>query len=135
MTTDGAPHMLNEELISAASQRGARVRGRVMSFELMLAGYIMAVGLAISGSATYLYQWVFKTQAILRFDGKTFFHTLAHLLMSFVCGPIIMLQMGWRSEKDGTISLGSALLSAFIAFGWSFISGLLFLGAYFAIFP
>jgi hypothetical protein len=46
-----------------------------------------------------------------------------------------MLQMGWRSEKDGTISLGSALLSAFIAFGWSFISGLLVLGAYFAVFP
>jgi hypothetical protein len=109
--------------------------GRVMSFELLLAGYIMAVGLAISGASTYLYQWAFKTQAILRFDGKTFFHTVAHLVMSFVCGPIIMLQMGWRSEKDGTISLGSALLSAFIAFGWSFITGLLFLGAYFAIFP
>lgn len=106
-----------------------------MSFELMLAGYIMAVGLAISGAATYFYQWVFKTQAILRFDGKTFVHTLGHLGMSFVCGPMIMLQMGWRSEKDGTISLGSALLSAFIAFGWSFISGLLMLGAYFAVFP
>jgi hypothetical protein len=106
-----------------------------MSFELLLAGYIMAVGLAISGAATYFYQWIFKQQAMLRFDGKTFVHTLAHLVMSFVCGPIIMLQMGWRSEKDGTISIGSALLSAFIAFGWSFISGLLFLGAYFAIFP
>jgi hypothetical protein len=106
-----------------------------MSFELLLAGYIMAVGLAISGASTYFYQWVFKAQAILRFDGKTFFHTLGHLLMSFVCGPIIMLQMGWRSEKDGTISLGSALLSAFVAFGWSFIVGLLSLGAYFAVFP
>ena len=112
-----------------------QVWGRVMSFELLLAGWIMAVGLAISGASTYFYQWAFKAQAILRFDGKTFFHTLAHLLMSFVCGPIIMLQMGWRSEKDGTVSLGSALLSAFIAFGWSFITGLLFLGAYFAIFP
>jgi len=109
--------------------------GRVMSFELLLAGYIMAVGLAISGTSTYLYQWAFKAQAMLRFDGKTFVHTVAHLGMSFICGPIIMLQMGWRSEKDGTISLGSALLSAFIAFGWSFITGLLFLGAYFAIFP
>ena len=106
-----------------------------MPFELLLAGYIMAVGLAISGASTCLYQGVSKQQAMLRFDGKTFAHTLGHLFMSFVCGPIIMLQMGWRSEKDGTISLGSALLSAFIAFGWSFINGLLFLGAYFAIFP
>ena len=106
-----------------------------MSFELLLAGWIMAVGLAISGASTYFYQWAFKAQAMLRFDGKTFFHTLGHLLMSFICGPIIMLQMGWRSEKDGTVSLGSALLSAFIAFGWSFITGLLFLGGYFAIFP
>ena len=103
--------------------------------EFLLAGYIMVVGLAISGASTSLYQWVSKQPAILRFDGKTFFHTLGHLLMSFICGPIIMLQMGWRSEKDGTISIGSALLSAFIAFGWSFITGLLFLGAYFAIFP
>lgn len=106
-----------------------------MAFEILLSGYIMAVGLAISGAATYLYQWMFNQQAMLRFDGQTFVHTLGHLVMSFVCGPIIMLQQGWRSEKDGTISLGSALLSAFIAFGWSFITGLLFLGGYFAIFP
>ena len=106
-----------------------------MSFELMLAG------LHHGGRARHLRRLNLplpvdvKQQAMLRFDGKTFVHTLGHLVMSFVCGPIIMLQMGWRSEKDGTISIGSALLSAFIAFGWSFITGLLFLGAYFAIFP
>ena len=103
--------------------------------ELLLAVFIMAVGLAIAGASTHLYQGFAKQQAMLRFDGKTFAGTLGHLAMSFLAGPYIMLQMGWRSEKDGTISIGSALLSAFIAFGWSFITGLLFLGAYFAIFP
>ena len=106
---------------------------RVMPFEFLLAGYIMAVGLAISGASTYLYQGVSKQQAMLRYDGATFVGMMGNLLMSFVCGPYIMLQMGWKQE-GGALSLPSALLSAFIAFGWSFITGLLFMGLYFAIF-
>lgn len=102
-------------------------------FELLLAGFIMAVGLSIAAAGTYFYQWVIGQQAILRFDGRTFVHTLGHLLMSFVCGPFIMLQMGWHQEDDGTLSVGSVLLSALVAFGWSFITGLLFLGGYFAV--
>jgi hypothetical protein len=53
--------------------------------------------------------------------------------MSFVCGPYIMLQMGWRQEDDGTLSIGSVLVSALVAFGWSFVTGLFFLGIYFAL--
>ena len=34
--------------------------------ELLLAGLIMAVGLAIAGVGTYLYQWLANTQAALR---------------------------------------------------------------------
>jgi hypothetical protein len=101
-------------------------------FELLLAGFIMAVGLAIAGVGTYFYQWVIGQQAMLRYDGKTFVHTVGHLVMSFVCGPFIMLHMGWHQEDDGTLSIGSVLLSALVAFGWSFITGLLFLGLYFA---
>jgi len=44
-----------------------------------------------------------------------------------------MLQMGWRQEDDGTLSVGSVLVSALVAFGWSFVTGLLALSIYFTI--
>lgn len=100
--------------------------------ELALAALIMAVGLSIAGAVTHLYQALAKQQAMLRYDGTTFLRSMAHLAMSFVCGPYIMLQLGWQREPGNTLSLGSALLSAFVAFGWSFITGLLFMGAYVA---
>ena len=101
--------------------------------ELLLAGLIMAVGLAIAGVGTYLYQWLAKTQAALRYDGKTFAHSLGHVAMSFVCGPFIMLQMGWQHDRNGTLSISSALIAAFVGFGWAFITGLMFVGSYFAL--
>ena len=104
-----------------------------MLSELVLALFIMAVGLSVAGALTHLYQWVRREQAMLRFDGATFAGTLGHLAMSFVCGPYIMLQLGWQQEEGGALSISSMLLSAFIAFGWSFISGLLFIGLYFAV--
>ena len=106
-----------------------------MAFELLLAAFIMAVGLAMAGAGTYFYQWLAGEQAMLRFDGKTWLGTMGHLVMSFICGPFIMLQLGWRQEDDGTLSLGSVLVSALVAFGWSFITGLFFLGAYLALMP
>ena len=42
-----------------------------MMFELLLAGFIMAVGLCMAATGTYFYQWVIGQQAALRFDGKT----------------------------------------------------------------
>jgi hypothetical protein len=50
--------------------------------------------------------------------------------MSFFCGPYIMLQMGWSQDRDGTLSVSSALISACVAFGWAFITGLLVVGGY-----
>jgi hypothetical protein len=44
-----------------------------------------------------------------------------------------MLQMGWQQERGGTLSLSMALISAFVAFGWAFVTGLLAMGSYFAI--
>jgi hypothetical protein len=44
-----------------------------------------------------------------------------------------MLQLGRSQEKDGTVSVSSALLSAFVAFGWAFITGLLIVGAYVSV--
>ncbi len=101
--------------------------------ELALAAMIMAVGLSVAGAGTHLYQGLSKQQAMLRYDGTNFLATLGHLFVSFVCGPYIMLQLGWSQERGGTLSIGSALLSAFVAFGWSFITGLLFMATYLAI--
>jgi hypothetical protein len=101
--------------------------------EFLLAGFIMAVGLAIAGAGTHLYQGLSRQQAILRYDGKTVVHMFGHLLMSFFCGPYIMLQLGWSHDRDGTLSVSSALISAFVAFGWAFITGLLAVGTYVAV--
>ena len=101
-----------------------------MTFELLVAAFIMAVGLAMAGSGTHFYQWLAGQQAMLRYDGKTWLGSMGHLFMSFVCGPYIMLQMGWKQEDDGTLSITSVLMSALVAFGWSFVTGLFFVGIY-----
>lgn len=104
-----------------------------MTRELLLAAFIMGVGLCVAGAGTHLYQWLTKQQAMLRMDGSTYLASLGHLAMSFVCGPYILLQVGWSHEDDGTISMTSVLLSALVSFGWAFITGLLFLSAYVAL--
>jgi hypothetical protein len=106
-----------------------------MVTEVLLAGFIMAVGVAVAGAGTHFYQMLAKQPALLRYDGRTLVHTFGHLAMSFFCGPYIMLQMGWRQERDGTLSVSSALISAFVAFGWAFITGLLVVGAYASLTP
>lgn len=132
MTADIAPIMINEEL--RVPCRGYGVLGRsFMTFELLLAAFMMAVGLAIAGAGTHFYQWMAGQQAVLRYDGKTYLHSLGNLALSFVCGPYIMLQMGWKQEDDGTLSVASVLVSALVAFGWSFVVGLLVVGVYVAV--
>ena len=106
-----------------------------MQNELVLVAFIMAVGLSVAGALTHLYQGLAKQQAMLRYDGKTYFGMLANLALSFLCGPYIMLQMGWKQEENGTIALTSVLIAALVAFGWAFITGMLALGIYIAIFP
>jgi len=105
-----------------------------MSMELMLAFYLIAVGLVLAAAGSHLYQGVFREPAMLRYDGKTYAHTMGHVLMSFICGPFIMLQLGWQQERSGAISLVSVLIGSLVAFGWAFITGLLFMAAYLAIF-
>ena len=104
-----------------------------MTRELLLAAFIMGVGLCVAGAGTHLYQWLTRQQAMLRMDGTTYLASLGNLAMSFVCGPYILLQVGWSHEDDGTISMTSVLLSALVPFGWAFITGLLFLSAYVAL--
>lgn len=102
-------------------------------FKELLPLYLIAVGLCLSGAGTHLYQWLGKQQAMLRYDGKSFVGSMGNLVMSFVCGPYIMLQMGWRQEDGGTISMTSAMVSALVAFGWAFITGLIFMGTFVAL--
>ena len=104
-----------------------------MTRELLLAAFIIGVGLCVAGAGTHLYQWRLQTQATLRIDGATAISSLGHVLMSFFCGPYIMLQMGWSQDDGGTANMGSALLSAVVAFGWAFITGLLIMGVYVAV--
>ena len=104
-----------------------------MTRELLLAAFIMGVGLCISGAGTHLYQWLTRQQAMLRMDGATALGAFGNLVMSFVCGPYIMLQVGWRHEEDGTLSMTSVLVSALVAFGWAFVTGLLFMSGYVAL--
>ena len=101
--------------------------------ELLLAAFIIGVGLCVAGAGTHLYQWRLRTQAMLRYDGATVFASMGHLVMSFFCGPYIMLQMGWSQEGGNATNMGSALLSAVVAFGWAFITGLLVMGFYVAV--
>ncbi len=95
-----------------------------MTNEFLISLYIIAVGMAFAGSTTFLYQTVWKQEAALRFDGDNVFVTIAHLSMSFICGPFIILHMGWSRDSAGGLHVSQALLSAFIAFGWSFVIGL-----------
>ncbi|HEY8596309.1 MAG TPA: hypothetical protein VIL84_13800 [Devosiaceae bacterium] len=104
-----------------------------MSSDVLLAGFLIAVGLSVAGAGTHLYQGLARQQAELRYDGRTVWGMFGNLFMSFVCGPYIMLQMGARAERGGTVALTPIVLSAFVAFGWSFITGLLFVSVYLAM--
>lgn len=99
---------------------------------VLLAAFMIGVGLCVAGAGTHLYQMLARQQAMLRWDGATYWQALGHLVMSLVCGPYIMLQLGWRQEGGGTVSLTSALVAALVAFGWAFVTGLLFVGIYVA---
>lgn len=123
--------MLNEGLTLRRWLRPAGMDR--MTKELLLAAFLIGVGLCVAGAGTHLYQFVARQQAMLRYDGKTFISSMGNLAMSFVCGPYIMLQLGWQHEEGGTLSMTSALVSAVVAFGWAFLTGLLFMGAYVAI--
>ena len=99
----------------------------------MLSGFLMAVGLAAAGTSTYLYQWLARQDAQLRYDGRSVWAFLGNLAVSLFSGPYLMLQMGWRQERGGTLTMSAALLAAFLAFGWAFVTGLLIVGAYLLI--
>lgn len=101
-----------------------------MARELLLAAFIMGVGLCIAGAGTHLYQALARQQAMLRIDGQNLAGSIGHLVMSVICGPYIMLHMGWQHEDDSTLSMTSALIGALVAFTWAFVTGLFFMSLY-----
>jgi len=130
MTYDHAPAMLNKVLTGPFKRRASGAR---RMYQFMVAGFIMAVGMSVAGAGTHLYQGFAKQQAMLRYDGKTYLASLGHLAVSFLCGPYIMLQLGWQHENGDTISIGSALITAAVGFSWAFITGMLVFALYFAV--
>lgn len=120
--------MINEGLILGAWRK--RRGDGTMTRELMLVALMMGIGLCVAGAGTHLYQGVLRQQAMLRYDGKTFLNSMGNLAMSFICGPYIMLQMGWTDEQQTSVKVGSALVAALVAFGWSLVTGMLFVGIY-----
>jgi len=123
--------MLNEGLTVCVGPPGDRLAGMIeMTTELLTAAFIIGVGLCVAGAGTHLYQWRAQQNAMLRVDGATWLVSIGNLAMSFFCGPYIMLQMGWSQEDGNTVSVGSALMSAVVAFGWAFVIGLIVLGTY-----
>lgn len=101
-----------------------------MTRELLLAAFIMGVGLCIAGAGTHLYQALSRQQAMLRMDGRSLAGAAGHLVMSMVCGPYIMLHMGWQREDSSTLSMTSALIGALVGFSWAFVTGLFFMSLY-----
>ncbi|MBU1174347.1 MAG: hypothetical protein KKH72_03010 [Alphaproteobacteria bacterium] len=104
-----------------------------MQSEFMLAVFLMAVGVSVAGASTHLYQGLTQQPAMLRFDGRTLFGMFGHLAMSFVCGPYIMLKLGLRTGEGEAISISQVLIASSVAFGWAFITGLLFTGLYMSV--
>jgi hypothetical protein len=104
-----------------------------MQTEFILAVFLMAVGISVAGAGTHLYQGLTQQQAMLRYDGRTIFGMFGHLAMSFVCGPYIMLQMGFRTEEGETISVSQVLIASLVGFGWAFITGLLLTATFLAV--
>lgn len=103
-----------------------------MGRELFLAAFIMGVGLCVAGAGTHLYQALSRQQAMLRMDGRTLAGAAGHLAMSIICGPYIMLHMGWQHEDNSTLSMTSALIGALVGFSWAFVTGLFFMSLYVA---
>ncbi len=103
-----------------------------MSYEFVLAVFLMGVGLSVAGAGTHLYQGVLNKQAELTLAGSSYLAGLGNLAVSFFCGPYIMLQMSVRPQANGSVSASMVLVATFVAFGWAFITGLMLVALFLA---
>jgi hypothetical protein len=101
--------------------------------ELVLALFIIGIGLCSAGMLTHLYQGLSRETAGMRVSGATTSRSLVNIVVTFFCGPYIMLRLGWQSGEAGDFPVVNVLLAAFIAFAWSFVTGLMILGTYITV--
>lgn len=101
-----------------------------MVTQFILALYLIGIGLSVAGTGTHLYQQVARKVAEFRVEGRNALESFANLLVMFICGPYLMLRMGLRANASGRISSIDVVLAATIAFGWSFVTGLMIVGTY-----
>lgn len=97
---------------------------------LILALFLVAIGMSVAGTGTHLYQQIARKVAEFRVDGRNAIESLLNLFVVFICGPYMMLRLGWRADASGRTSTVNVLLAAFIAFSWSFVTGLMVVGTY-----
>jgi hypothetical protein len=97
---------------------------------LILALFLIAVGMSVAGTGTHLYQQIARKVAEFRVEGANALDSLINLFVMFICGPYMMLRLGLRADASGKSSTINVLLAAVIAFGWSFVTGMMVVGTY-----
>ncbi|HWJ87153.1 MAG TPA: hypothetical protein VNS12_03660 [Pelagibacterium sp.] len=98
--------------------------------QLLLALFLIGIGMSVAGTGTHLYQQIARKVAEFRVDGRNAIESVANLFVLFICGPYMMLRLGWQADAGGRPSTVNILLAAFIGFGWSFVTGLMIMGTY-----
>jgi|TARA_R100000687_G_C6309098_1_gene99585 hypothetical protein len=100
---------------------------------LILALFLIAVGMSVAGTGTHLYQQVARKVAEFRVEGANALESLVNLFVMFICGPYMMLRLGMRADASGRASTVNVMLAAVIAFGWSFVTGMMVVGTYISV--
>lgn len=98
--------------------------------QLLLALFLVAIGMSVAGTGTHLYQQFARKVAGFRVEGRNGLESFGNLFVVFLCGPYMLLRLGWQADASGRTSAVNALLAAFIAFSWSFVTGLMVVGTY-----
>ncbi|WP_147275985.1 DUF6949 family protein [Pelagibacterium lacus] len=101
--------------------------------QFLLALFLIGIGLSVAGTGTHLYQQLARKVAGLRVEGSNGLENIVSLFVVFICGPYLMLRLGMQSDSSGRVSTLNILLAATIAFGWSFVTGLMFVGTYISV--
>lgn len=131
MTVSVTTNMLNKHLTIVVRLHQTH-RVPLMS-QLTLAFFLIGFGLCTAGVATHLYQWLSRQTAEFRIYGRTMLEGLGNLFVTFICGPYLLLKLGLRTDTKGQVSPVNALLSAFLAFTWSFVTGMMLLTTYISV--
>ena len=98
--------------------------------QLILAFFLIGIGMSVAGTGTHLYQQIARKVAAFRVDGRNAIESVVNLFVVFICGPYLMLRMGWQPDPSGRLSTVNVLLTGVIGFGWSFVTGLMLVGTY-----